>query len=187
MSLNRRYVAIAAGLVLLGGIVIMLSLPVVAEPSLESTRMAKGETEFRLLSEQIGILNDRLTALEARDAAPAGQPLAAEGGPGILTSDAAELLRAAATDIYGQIYVSDSNGSVETKGRKAASAALHIRTAEREFCLESTPRSYARWRAVLQALVHADYVEPVRADGLRATYRLTQAGYAAADQLPNNN
>lgn len=184
----RRNAVIAAGAVLLGGIVALLGLPAVAEPSLESTRAARVEAEVRLLSQQIGSLNERLTALEARDAAPAGQPAGGNlGWTAVLPNDAGELLRAAAKDIYGQIYVIESNGVGEMKGRKASSTALHIRTAEREFCLESTPRSYARWRAALQALVHADYVEPIRSDGLRATYRLTQAGYAAADRMPAGN
>ena len=188
MSMNRRHVAIAAGAVLLGGIVVILGLPAVAEPSLEPSRTAKVEAEIRLLSSQIGSLNERLTALEAREAAPPAQPVGGEqGGSAALSNDAGELLRAAAKDLNGQIYVLESGGGGETKGRKASFAALHIRTAEREFCLETTPRSYARWRAALQALVHADYVEPIRSDGLRATYRLTQAGYAAADRLPGGN
>jgi hypothetical protein len=107
--------------------------------------------------------------------------------PAPLSADAEELLRLAARDIYGQIYVFEGSALAEPKSRKLTAAMPHLRTAERELCWDGMPRTYARWRAALQELVHADYAEPARSDSQHVTYRLTQAGYTAADRLSSGN
>ena len=186
MVVSHLHIRIIAGAILLGGVVVILSLPAVAEPGLESLRIAQVEADVRLLTSHITRLQERIKALEARAAAVVPAPTSGVAtAPATLSADAEEVLRLAAKDAYGQIHVWEGNALAEPKARRSPSAMPHLRTDEHEFCLDGTPRSFARWRAALQALVQANYVELAQSEGQRATYRVTQTGYAMADRLPS--
>jgi hypothetical protein len=100
----------------------------------------------------------------------------------VLSAEATDLLLAAVADHHGQIYVMESAPPLETKGQRLQQSTLRVRSGEREFYIENTPRIKARWRAAIGELTRLQYVEPAAADGLRATYRVTHFGYSAADQ-----
>jgi hypothetical protein len=99
-----------------------------------------------------------------------------------LSTEAADLLLAAVADHHGQIYVAESAPPLEAKGQRMQPSTLRVRSGEREFCVENSPRTKARWRAAIGELTRLQYVEPAASDGLRATYRVTHVGFRAADQ-----
>lgn len=105
-------------------------------------------------------------------------------GQAVISPAAAELLRAAALDSQGQIYVTETAALYEGKRQRIPTSTLYIRSFDKELCRETAPRIRAQWRAVIGELVSLGYIETAAADSSRATYRMTLPGYEAADRLP---
>lgn len=159
---NRRQ---AAYLLLAGGLAASVSfgLGVVAQENWQEAHSSAGKQ--RAATKDISYLTNQTV-----------QP--------VVSPFAADLLRAAALDSQGQIYVTETVALYESKRQRIPASTLHIRSFDREFCLENSPRLRAQWRATLDELAHLGYIEPAAADSLRKTYRMTLAGYEAADRLP---
>jgi hypothetical protein len=82
-----------------------------------------------------------------------------------LSTEARQLLLAASHDEHGSVLVYSTFGG------------LFVQTGGQNFCESKNPRSEARWRAVIQELVHARLIEQTGNE----IFSLTDLGYARAE------
>lgn len=84
-----------------------------------------------------------------------------------LSAEARQLLVAASRDQNGAVLVYTTFGG------------MFVQTGGQDFCESKNPRSEARWRAVIQELRLAGFIEQTDSEG--NVFSLTDAGYARAE------
>lgn len=84
-----------------------------------------------------------------------------------LTAEARQLLVAASRDDNGAVLVYTTFGG------------MFVQTGGKDFCESKNPRSEARWRAVIQELRIAGFIEQTDSEG--NVFALTDAGYTRAE------